>query len=725
MLYLSKLFYSLAASESLGTPELASTLSSADALETASIANAVETAEAEGECPLGIDQASHWIVFSKEPHDLSGLNTIASTNDWSILIICNETKTIVLGQHRVYYLDKLILPVILSELYALLSSPFLHSTRGDTRERQGSTSLGLAIAAKCGGKVFIEFDSAKSPSLDSVSQYWDYTSLFSLIQATDALTSADSLSHTDTLNQTDQGTPRLKLNLDKGYIPTFTHKTHLVNPAYYFWGEDGLNYTYKVNYTMFDLPKLGPFHSALFGLPSDEINRIKHSGLILSSTSGTRNNIAIVHSYPSNLPLIHYSTPWGTPLLPIANGSFAIYTAACTAYIGESSLFAALPPILPPRLNPTNIPNTLASYTLLAQVFRGLIVQPLLWNLNKSIDFIVPKNNNFDSIQKADDEEADEAQGKVETSPSSNDFFPEDYGDIISGRGTLWEVHELLSFLSNHHKSTPKELLNSLLNSNWIDVNTHKIWSYWIKRFPTKPDVPQFTVDSEDAVAVCLTGLVYRLPKAFPKNLNRLKSVLGTTKIELFADLSPEKSSFEDRMYLRNLVVESEEEMVTHLVLRNDLPLWDPAKDSAKYQMWATHRPSYASTYLHQVHALKRCYQRVHQRHLARIRAGKNGFKWLFRLRTDHVFKGEIPPMTSWSTSALMIPKGHDYAGGINDRCAWGSLEMMKVYMMRYNSLAREDVIVNGRIHPETALLKVLTNAGVPIHRVNVSVVHV
>jgi len=63
----------------------------------------------------------------------------------------------------------------------------------------------------------------------------------------------------------------------------------------------------------------------------------------------------------------------------------------------------------------------------------------------------------------------------------------------------------------------------------------------------------------------------------------------------------------------------------------------------------------------------------------------------------------------------LYIPEGKDY-GGINDQMAYGSFEVMKKYMMMYNSLY--DILERGCVfHPETLLKKYLDNIKIDIVR--------
>ena len=93
-------------------------------------------------------------------------------------------------------------------------------------------------------------------------------------------------------------------------------------------------------------------------------------------------------------------------------------------------------------------------------------------------------------------------------------------------------------------------------------------------------------------------------------------------------------------------------------------------------------------------------------------------FDLVFRLRFDNLYVQSLESLTNLDCSAVYVP-AHDSWGGINDRFAFGSPDLMEFYCNRFQflqSYCKEEAF----IHPETLLAHHLARYGVSVKHTRV-----
>ncbi|MCP9927907.1 hypothetical protein [Cyanobium sp. CH-040] len=121
-----------------------------------------------------------------------------------------------------------------------------------------------------------------------------------------------------------------------------------------------------------------------------------------------------------------------------------------------------------------------------------------------------------------------------------------------------------------------------------------------------------------------------------------------------------------------------------------------PVGHDVESRAWTTTDPLLG--YLRQLRSIHQVDQ------LQRTWAAQQGitFDWVLRLRFDNLYVVPIEPLEQLRRDVLYVP-AHDSWGGLNDRFAIASPDLMAIYANRFNVIAeylREGLL----IHPETLL---------------------
>jgi hypothetical protein len=91
---------------------------------------------------------------------------------------------------------------------------------------------------------------------------------------------------------------------------------------------------------------------------------------------------------------------------------------------------------------------------------------------------------------------------------------------------------------------------------------------------------------------------------------------------------------------------------------------------------------------------------------------------WVIRLRPDCWFHNDMEDPMDCDQNCLYVPTFHNFFG-LNDRFAFGSYEVMKVYMNRLDNMD-EFVTARKLFHPETHLKWTMERAGIEVRRTNI-----
>ena len=218
-------------------------------------------------------------------------------------------------------------------------------------------------------------------------------------------------------------------------------------------------------------------------------------------------------------------------------------------------------------------------------------------------------------------------------------------------------------------------------------------------------------------VAVCITGQADRSASALSSTLASLATVFEPTNE--FSGLTNDHFAYVSTFgSCPNDIDWMARQAFNFSVMYNDKKLNMP--HTFNLENFGLLPRSSLNNWLQQHYGLQRCLEMVNDfsfRHKVKYRS-------LFRIRTDHVVKGNVSLIREslMSNTDVHVPQGDDY-GGLNDRMAWGAFEHMSVYMSRFEQMAAftPHKFSTVNFHAETFLQYTLDQANIPVSRINIS----
>ncbi len=208
-------------------------------------------------------------------------------------------------------------------------------------------------------------------------------------------------------------------------------------------------------------------------------------------------------------------------------------------------------------------------------------------------------------------------------------------------------------------------------------------------------------------VALCFSGQVRAFQQALPSLRKHILRPLQEHDLYFFGHFPVGPGSVAAfSLPLHDFIHEPAEPDLGHLLPQ------DPVVHDVESRAWTATDPLLG--YLRQLRSIHQADQ------LRRAWSARHGisFDWVLRLRFDNLYVTPIEPLEQLSQDVLYLP-AHDNWGGLNDRFAIASPELMAIYANRFEAIAaylREGLL----IHPETLLAEHLSRHHVATGRTRV-----
>eukprot|EP01088_Endostelium_zonatum_P011922 TRINITY_DN2607_c1_g1_i1.p1 TRINITY_DN2607_c1_g1~~TRINITY_DN2607_c1_g1_i1.p1 ORF type:complete len:681 (-),score=41.99 TRINITY_DN2607_c1_g1_i1:52-2094(-) len=325
-----------------------------------------------------------------------------------------------------------------------------------------------------------------------------------------------------------------------------------------------------------------------------------------------------------------------------------------------------------------------------SDVQRGYFLQRIMWECNATVMFS-PSNTTIQSslINKDPQDVYKQIDESVKTLLSWITTHKE--GGI--------EVSELILELSDQY-------IARKIFTNY-EYEYMKTWVEDLRKigykFPrTVKKQQEERGEKEGRAALCITGSAERADKGIPGQLKKLEgnTVKYKGRMDVFYYISIFSSSASELEFVKSLPA-------TYGILYQD-PVLDPNVTKIPGVQYGLRPRIKPNNLFQQLYALSRCYQMVEEW------SNKTGVVYdrFVRMRPDYFLQLGNTLIES-TQKGIQIPKG-DAWHGVNDRFAIGSMDEMRVYMMRYYDLGTQDPSYKD-FHAERFLKYILDKKNVEV----------
>lgn len=196
-------------------------------------------------------------------------------------------------------------------------------------------------------------------------------------------------------------------------------------------------------------------------------------------------------------------------------------------------------------------------------------------------------------------------------------------------------------------------------------------------------------------VAVCFSGLLRSFRYCYP---SVYRGIIDPYKADVFMYV-PE----EEKMQYKLEIMENKEHIKTLKVFK-EVVIDEKFYNNRTWRSITAQQILRLMTYLKEVEALKSQYEK------------EQGFKydWVFRCRCDTILENQLEDLSKLDNGFIYVPANEHCHGGVNDRFAFGSSDLMKMYHERID-LFDDYFNHGGVIHDEAYLRSFLEMKKIPI----------